>query len=82
MYLYSLSNSRWHLAKDVVIADAKRKIIVSRWHFFADEIFSGISKFKTIKILTPKQICAQYLFQVVLKTFLNIFVLLFIFRKL
>ena len=33
MYLYILSNSRWHSGKAVVIADVKSKIIVSRWHF-------------------------------------------------
>ena len=82
MYLYSLSNSRWHSAKAIVIADVKGKIIVSRWHFFADVIFSGTSKFKTIKILISKQTCAQYLFQRILNTFLNIYALLFIFRKL
>ena len=65
----------------VVIADLKSKIILSR-HFFADVIFSGTSKFKTIKILIPKQTCAQYLFQGILKIFLNIYALLFIFRKL
>ena len=82
MYIYvCLSNSRWHSAKAVVIADVKNKIIVSLWHFFADMIFSGTSKFKTIKILIPKKICAQYLFQGILKTFLNIHALLFIFRK-
>ena len=66
----------------VMIADVKSKIILSRWHFFADVIFSGTSKFKTIKILIPKQTCAQYLFQGILKIFLNIYALLFIFRKL
>ena len=82
MYLYSLSNSRWYSAKAIVIADVKSKVIVSRWHFFADVIFSDTSKFKTIKILIPKQTCAQYLFQGILKIFLNIYALLFIFRKL
>ena len=82
MYLHSLSNSRWHSAKVAVIADVKSKIIVSRWHVFAGVILSGTSKFKIIKILIPKQTCAQYLFQRILKTFLNIYALLFIFRKL
>ena len=34
MYLYSLSNSRWHSEKAVVIANVKSKIIVSRRHYF------------------------------------------------
>ena len=51
--IISLSNSRQHLLNADVIADVKSKIIVSRWHFFADVIFSATShKFKTIKIKT------------------------------
>ena len=40
----SLSNSRWHLANVAVIADMESKIIVSRWHFFVEVIFSVSSK--------------------------------------
>ena len=51
--IISLSNSRQHLLNADVIADVKSKIIVSRWHFFADVIFSAtLHKFKTIKIKT------------------------------
>ena len=35
------SNSRRHLANAVTIADVKSKIIVSRWHFFANVIYSA-----------------------------------------
>ena len=85
----SLSNSRWHSANADVIADVKSEINVSRWHFFADVIFSATSqKFKTIKIKPeknpsiPKQIRAYYIFQGILGIFSNIYALRFIFSKL
>ena len=40
----SLSNSYRHSANADVIADVKRKIIVTRWHFFADVVCSASSK--------------------------------------
>ena len=66
----SLSNSCRHAANANVIANVKNKIIVSCQHFFADVIFSA-----TVKIPIPKQIWAHYIFQGILKTFLNIYML-------
>ena len=40
----NLSNSCRHLANADVIANVKSIIIVSRWRFFADMIFSATSK--------------------------------------
>ena len=72
-----------------LIAHVKSEINVSRWHFFADVIFSATSqKFKTIKIKPeknpsiPKQIRAYYIFQGILRIFSNIYALRFIFSKL
>ena len=42
--ILSLSNSRRHLANANVIADMISKIIVSRWHFFANLNFSATSE--------------------------------------
>ena len=70
------------------IADLKSKIIVSHRHFFVDVIFSASSKVSNCqnkslrKIPIPKQIRTYDIFQGILKTFSNIYALLFIFRKL
>ena len=50
--------------------------------FLPTWFFLPLQKFKAIKISIPKQIRAHYIFQGILKTFLNIYALLFIFRKL
>ena len=88
IFLFSLSNSRQHSVNADVAADVNSKIIVSRRHFFADVIFSLTSKVENYqkknwrKIPTPKQICAYYIFEGILKIFSNIYALLFIFSKL
>ena len=50
--------------------------------FLRTWFFLPLQKFKTIKIPIPKQIRAHCIFQGISKTFLNIYALLFIFRKL
>ena len=80
--IHSLSNSRRHSANADVIADVKSKIIVHVSIFLPTWFFLPLQKFKTIQISIPKQVRAHYMFQGILKTFLNIYALLFIFRKL
>ena len=58
----SLSNSRWHSANADVIADVKSKIIVSRWHFFADVIFFATSKVQSYQNLyTQTNTCSLHI---------------------
>ena len=82
-YISSLSNSRRHSANADVIADVKSKIIVSRWHFFANVIFSTTWNVPNYhKIPIPKQIRTHYTFQRILNIFSNTCALPFIFNKL
>ena len=70
---FSYSNSRRHSANADVIADVKSKIILSRQQFFADVIFSATSKVQNYQNKTGekfKQMCAYYIFQVILKIYM------------
>ena len=60
----------------------KAKSLYHVGNFLPTWVFVPLQKSKTIKIPIPEQIRAHYIFQGILKTFLKIYALLFIFRKL